>query len=144
MNASYIFNRGWVNEEDDHIPSYNEIIGDDEVAVEAAENFENTYNFRFEEMEALHGPGSSYSNTAITTHARDVPDAVRRKDTRRTEERQRRKERKDEEKLQQVEELKRLKNLKKKEIMEKLKSVQALSGIADENHIESAFRVRCL
>jgi protein KRI1 len=95
-------------------------------------------------MEALNGAGSSYANTAITTHAREIPDAVRRKDTRRAEERQRRKERKEEEKLKTLEGLKRFNNLKKKETLEKLQKVQALSGINDEDRLERTTLICCM
>jgi len=64
----------------------------------------------------------------VTGFARDVPDSLRRKDTKRVEKRQKDKERKDQEKDKKKEELKRLKNLKKKEILDKLKQVEEVSG----------------
>lgn len=64
----------------------------------------------------------------MTTFARDIPDSIRRKDTKRAEKRKVDKERKDQEKEKKKEELKRLKNLKKKEILEKLKQVEQVSG----------------
>jgi protein KRI1 len=64
----------------------------------------------------------------LTTFARDIPDSLRRKDTKRSEKRLTDKERKALEKEKKKEELKRLKNLKKKEILDKLKQVEHVSG----------------
>ena len=135
---SYVFNRGWVDK--DSAPSYDEIVGNQDLPVpeeedmeevEKAEKFEKSYNFRFEELEAAN---DSLAYT-IAPHARTIDDSVRRKDTRRSEQRKKRQERKEQETLQKQEELKRLKNLKKGEIAEKLKKIQELSGIGDEERI---------
>lgn len=70
---SYVLNRGWIERDDQHVPTYQEIVGDDQELVEdgdenatagpshpwgaldedefdeKADEFEATYNFRFEE-----------------------------------------------------------------------------------------------
>lgn len=72
-----------------------------------------------------------YSGGAtITTHARRVPDSVRRPDDKRKKARESRKERKAEEAVKRQEELKRLKNLKKQEIMEKIKKIHGMAGVS--------------
>ena len=48
----YIINEGWIDKDRDRIPSYNEIINDDDEDmkdIEKQEKFEEKYNFRFEE-----------------------------------------------------------------------------------------------
>ncbi|KAJ3091889.1 hypothetical protein HK102_012811 [Quaeritorhiza haematococci] len=125
----YILNRGWVDKDATRIPTYNEIVDDDEDedAVEEAEEFERQYNFRFEEE----------GGAQIVTHARNIPNSVRRKDDKRARQREEREARKKEEKVQKMEELKRLKNLKKMEILEKLKKIQEMAGFRGD--IDGAF-----
>ncbi|OZJ02763.1 hypothetical protein BZG36_03350 [Bifiguratus adelaidae] len=118
----YILNRGWIEKSNDRVPTYGEIVDDeDEEALEANDRFESKYNFRFEEENA--------SN--LMTHARDVIGSVRRKDDTRKRQREARAQRKKEEKEQKAQELKRLKNLKKKEIYERLKQLQEITGNTD-------------
>lgn len=61
--------------------------------------FEEKYNFRFEEQ----------TGTYITTHSREVPDSMRRKDDSRKEKRLEKKERLEEEKRRKQEEINKLK-----------------------------------
>ncbi|KAJ3136358.1 KRRI-Interacting protein 1 [Physocladia obscura] len=121
----FILNKGWIDPDADEnaIPTYEQIVKDehldeDEADEEEVDRFEQQYNFRYEE-----GGGDS-----IVTHSRNIEDSMRRKDTRRSEQRAARKARKAEEKLAKEEELKRLKNLKKEEMREKLLKIAEIAG----------------
>ena len=92
---------------------------EDEEAVEAAEDFESKYNFRFEEE----------GGAEIVTYARDTGDSVRRKDDRRKQARSAKKARREREKLERLEELKRLKNEKAKAIRSRLRSITEIAGM---------------
>lgn len=122
--VEYILNRGWVDKERKALPTYDQIIDEDEAeaedegAVEKMEEFEEKYNFRFEQPNA----------DQIVTYSRDIEGSVRRKDSKRREQRAARKTRKEEEKARQREELKRLKNLRNLQIQEKLARIQQISG----------------
>jgi len=49
-NKSYVLNRDWVDKNADYIPTYDEVVEEeDEKAVEEMEEFERAYNFRHEE-----------------------------------------------------------------------------------------------
>ncbi|WWC92889.1 uncharacterized protein L201_007851 [Kwoniella dendrophila CBS 6074] len=147
---NYILNRGWIDRTDNHVPTYKEVIGDDESDDEKKEEqseagpsshpwgkldeedefddkadaFEAEYNFRFEE------PGSSN----IVSHPRQIESLVRRPDDARKTKRARRAERKALEKAKQEEELKAKKGSKRREMekrMLSLKSDLAAEGIND-------------
>ncbi|CAI5743360.1 unnamed protein product [Peronospora destructor] len=116
----YLSSEGW-KDKTAVVPHYDEIVKEDEEdadALEKAEEFEHTYNFRFEEQ------GSS----VIQTHARHIDDTMRREDDSRKRKRAERKERKALERQKKEEELRRLKNLKQVEIEQKLKKVARLMG----------------
>jgi protein KRI1 len=128
----YILGRGWIDTEDkkknsiwlgdDNHPAPQVNEEEDAELVDASENFERVYNFRYEEAAALEG------EVGIKTYAREIGDSVRRKDDKRARERERRKERKDVERKQKEEEIKRLKNLKREEILKKLREIAEITG----------------
>lgn len=129
----YVLNRGWVEKDRRALPSYDEIIKEDEedaIAVDQMEAFEEHYNFRFEQ------PGGD----KVTTYARTIEGSMRRDDNKRKEERAARQARKKEEKERQREELKRLKNLKRAELEKKLQKIRQVAGNNDiEVDLESDF-----
>ncbi|XP_061567130.1 protein KRI1 homolog [Cololabis saira] len=124
----YVLNKGYLDEDhdDERIPTYEEVVQDDEddseeedeTFLERQEDFERSYNFRFEEPDAQQ----------IKTYPRNIATSVRSKDDRRKQKREEIKERKTKEKEQKREQLKQLKNLKRNEIMDKLKTLQELTG----------------
>lgn len=118
----YVLGRGWIEKEHKRVPSYDRVLQEeDDLAVEAADDFEACLNFRFEQ------PGAD----KIQTFPRHIEPSIRREDTKRKDVRKARKERKEAEKRQETEELKRLKNLKKAELCEKLHRLQQVSGKKD-------------
>lgn len=91
--------------------------GEDEFD-EKVDEFEAKYNFRFEDPDG----------TQVLSHARTVPDSMRRPDDRRKRAREARKLRKQQEKLAKTEEIKHLKNLKKREVNARLLAIQEAAG----------------
>ncbi|TPX59146.1 hypothetical protein PhCBS80983_g02675 [Powellomyces hirtus] len=116
----YILNRGWMDKNAISVPTYDDVVdlSGDEEAVDEAEDFERTHNFRFEEEGA----------TDIVTHARDIEGTMRRKDDKRKKQREAKKSRQSEESAKKAEELKRLKNLKKEEIRKRLEQIKEIAG----------------
>ncbi|KAJ3148585.1 KRRI-Interacting protein 1 [Geranomyces variabilis] len=116
----YVLNRGWMDKDAISVPKYDDVIdlSDDEEAVDNAEDFERTHNFRFEEE----------GSTSIVGHARTIEGSMRRKDDKRKKTREAKKARQGEESLKKAEELKRLKNLKKEEIRKRLEQIKEVAG----------------
>lgn len=126
----YILKQAWMKGSDDEYEDedlFDEQVEEDEEAYQAAENFEATYNFRFEE------PGG----VEIATHPRSIEGLVRKKDDRRKQKRAEKAERKAQEEEERRRELKQLKNLKKLEIEDRLKEIQNIAGdgVAEEDLI---------
>ncbi|GMF34806.1 unnamed protein product [Phytophthora lilii] len=116
----YLSSEGW-KDKTAVVPHYDDIVKEDEEdaeELEKAEDFEHTYNFRFEEQ----------GGSIIQTHSRHIEDTMRREDDSRKRKRAERKERKALERQKKEEELRRLKNLKQAEIEQKLKKVARLMG----------------
>ncbi|KAG2432858.1 hypothetical protein HXX76_008591 [Chlamydomonas incerta] len=133
----YILNKGWVDREDGYVPSYREIVGDedeeggggggdgldddeDERYLRSADAFEAKYNFRYEE------PGAD----RIVTHPRNVEGTVRKEDDRRKRQRDAKKARQEAAEAEAREDVKRMKNLKKQEIESKLDKLRNVAGVA--------------
>ncbi|KAG0033490.1 hypothetical protein BGZ81_008317 [Podila clonocystis] len=137
----YILNRGWIDKSQKKTPHYKEIVREEEFddleksedELDAADEFESKYNFRFEDAEG----------DKLMGYSRTVDDSVRNKDDKRKRQRQAAKERKQEEKVKKLEELKRAKNLKKQEIFDRLKQIQEITGNKtvgfDEIDLETEF-----
>ncbi|KAI3659296.1 hypothetical protein MP638_003512 [Amoeboaphelidium occidentale] len=138
----YVFQKGWLNNNassgDATDKKLTETLIDDEEDLEEfekAEEFEEKFNFRFEEIEKTHGPGAQYNPDivapsrlfGITTHARALPESARKIDSTRSDKRKEREKRKQLEKQKQMEEINRLKNLKKKEVKRLVEKIEEWS-----------------
>lgn len=115
----FVLNRGWM-EKGTAKPSINKPLSEesDIEELEKMEEFERAHNFRFEEENA----------SEIVTHARTLPNVLRRPDTTRIDKRKEKKERKMIEKKQKKERLAHLKNVKMQEISERLNKIRVLAG----------------
>lgn len=113
----FILNKGWV-EKDEIVPTYDDIINDEEEELEKHETFERQFNFRFEE------PG----NELIRNYPRTIANSVRKKDDSRKEKRKRKQEKKLKEKEERKQEIERLKKLKFDEIESKIQKLSDNAG----------------
>jgi protein KRI1 len=97
-----------------------DVLEDEDEFDEAAERFEGSYNFRFEEPDAAHIPSFP---RAVESVRRTTDHAERRHEAR-----ERRRERKEAERVQRREEVKRLKGLKTREMEAKLERIGKEGG----------------
>lgn len=120
----YILSNGYADKDDEEIPTYDEIVGDnDEDFEEKQLEFEHKYNFRFED------PDQEF----IKRYPRTVENSVRKVDSRRKEKRVERRERKEGEKKEKFKEIEMLKEFKRNEIEEKLAQLKAVTGTEELN-----------
>lgn len=111
--------------------------------VDRADDFEASYNFRFEQAAAQ--TASSGVLASVQTYARgQTMNTVRRPDTARKDKRQERKERKAAERKAKEEQLKRLKNAKRREMDQKLAQVKAVIGAVDDDEIDEVAIMKML
>ncbi|KAG4078834.1 hypothetical protein HA402_015424 [Bradysia odoriphaga] len=121
----YILSNGYNRSDKDDVPTYDEIVGDDnleisedEAELERQAEFEQKFNFRFEEPD----------NEFIKRYPRTIDHSVRKQDNRRKEKRVEVKERKLNEKKEKMKELEMINAIRKREIEEKIKKLKEVTG----------------
>lgn len=121
----YILSNGYNKSNKDDIPTYDEIVGDDqlemsedEAELERQAEFEQKFNFRFEE------PDQEF----IKRYPRTIEHSVRKVDNRRKEKRVEIKERKLNEKKEKMKELEMANAIRKREIEEKIRKLKEVTG----------------
>lgn len=115
----YILTNGYADKDVEEIPTYDEIVADDDDDFEQQQTeFEHKYNFRFED------PDKDF----IKRYPRTIEQSVRKTDDRRKEKRIEVRERKQMEKEEKLRDIEMLKELKRKEIEEKIEKLRAVTG----------------
>eukprot|EP00468_Gymnochlora_sp_CCMP2014_P005730 CAMPEP_0167752216 /NCGR_PEP_ID=MMETSP0110_2-20121227/7011_1 /TAXON_ID=629695 /ORGANISM="Gymnochlora sp., Strain CCMP2014" /LENGTH=632 /DNA_ID=CAMNT_0007637799 /DNA_START=93 /DNA_END=1988 /DNA_ORIENTATION=+ len=124
----YLANEWWREKDMSKLPSYEDIMGEeepdqpeveeDEKEIMKAEDFEHKYNFRFEEK------GSS----ELISYPRNIEDSVRVKKSKRKRQRESKKERREKEMEERAQEIRKLKRQKRKEISERLNTIREIAG----------------
>ncbi|MES1919971.1 hypothetical protein MHBO_001709 [Bonamia ostreae] len=94
-------------------------VSDDEDELDRQDEFEKSYNFRFEE------PGG----TSLKTFSRNQVDSVRNKESRRKAQRKSRRERKERELNVRRKEVERLKKIRDDQIKERLEQIKEIAGV---------------
>lgn len=132
----YFRNRMWMDDRSNNVGNEEIELSEDEEEIEAQEDYERGFNFRFEEN----------AGDRVMGHSRKVDGSVRKKDNARKAQRQRKEERLEHAAFERKEELKRLKNLKRKEINEKLEKIREVAGVTkdvnaflDEDDLDEEF-----
>ncbi|KAA8913200.1 hypothetical protein TRICI_003262 [Trichomonascus ciferrii] len=121
---SFINNKGWLPKNVDKksgmevVPSYKDIVEDDEEFDDIADKFESAYNFRYEDPTAAQ----------IVSYARDQNTIRRKEDSSRKRQREKKKEQKREEENKYKEEINKLKKAKTKEVLSKLEQLKEVLG----------------
>lgn len=118
----YILSNGYADKDVDEIPTYDEIVADDDDDFEQQQTeFEHKYNFRYEE------PDKDF----IKRYPRTIEQSVRKTDDRRKQKRVEVRERKQKEKEEKMAEIEVLKEFKRKEIEDKIAKLRAVTGDDD-------------
>ncbi|CAD7699740.1 unnamed protein product [Ostreobium quekettii] len=114
----YLKGQKWIVPEDSVQQHDLEDIDEDEEYLEKADQFESTYNFRFEE------PGAN----SIVNYPRVIDGSYRKTESKRKRQRERKKRRREEQAKGREEEVKHKKNLKIREIQNKVVEVRKAAG----------------
>jgi len=127
----FLKNKKWMDKdegEEYHEPPPAESDEESLEQLDKTDDFESTYNFRFEQAEAAAKSGAEFS---VVPYARaGSMTTLRRKDDTRKLKRETRKERKAAERKAKEEQLKRLKNAKREEMEERLSEIKKVIGVA--------------
>lgn len=127
---AFISSKAWVPKKSEALPTYNEIVDDQEEDSEEfddlSEKFESAYNFRYEDPQAAE----------IVSYARDQ--STLRRDKKGSRQKKREKERKEQEKQaeQQKHNLAKLRKSKVNEVTDRLLKLQEALGEGEENVAE--------
>lgn len=115
----FILNKGWAEEDEkDFVPTYDEIVNDDDDELQEHAKFERQFNFRYEEPD----------HDLIKNYPRTIANSVRKNNEGRKEKRKRKQDRKLKEKEERKQEIERLKKLKLDEIETKLQILSENAG----------------
>ncbi|EFJ52328.1 hypothetical protein VOLCADRAFT_102989 [Volvox carteri f. nagariensis] len=129
----YIMNKGWVDRDDDYVPSYRDIVGGDgdDEGVAGDEDVDDEADERYlREVDAFEAKYEEPGADRIITHPRNIEGTVRKPDDKRKRQRDAKKQRLEEAAEAAREEVKRLKNLKKQELESKLDKLRSVAGAA--------------
>lgn len=119
---NYLFQEWW-KKDPSQVPQTSKatelyVMEDDEEELQKQDEFEQKHNFRFEES----------GSTKVQTFPREIDDSLRRKKSKRAEQRKRKADRLQIEKQKRLEELQKLQNLKQRQINEKIAIIQKVAG----------------
>lgn len=121
---NFIDGKGWLPKNVDKktgkevLPTYNEIVEDDEEFDDIADKFESAYNFRYEDPNAAE----------IVSYARDQNTIRRKEESSRKRHRERKKEQQKQDESKYKEEINKLKKAKTNEVLSKLDQIKQVLG----------------